>query len=1121
MKIITGRAKAGKSKYIYDQIKSEIDKNTGENLILLVPDLMTYQAEYDIIEELKLEGIMNLEVLSFKRLAHKIMDEVGGMGDIEEIDSLGKSMILKEIFDKNVDDLKLFNKASSNTGFLKQFDILLQELKQNLISVEQIRDASEKTNNKFLKNKLCDIALIYSEYNEQIMDKFFDEEDIYELVISNIKESNYIKNSRIWIDGFESFNQQRIQMIGTIGKHCKDLSISLNIDSKYLDDLETFDDWEPFKVIYDTYKSIEAAVEDNIEIITLSANEIQNEEISFIEKNMFSIDLEQCNKATDNIKIYSAIDSFTEVEIVANDIISLVRDEGYRWKDIKIAVGDLEDYMVDIKKVFHKFGIPYFADVKRDITNNPLSKYIIAILDMFIWNFKYDDVFQYLKTGFSTLKNNEINYIENYAIEYGIEGSKWFKEIPSKFMEEIREKFTSEFKGKRDEFNSLTTINEITSFLFDYLRLHKIDEKIGKQIDSFKKRHKYEQASEYSQVWNSVMNIFEQILSIGEDTEITALEYRKMLEAGLMEVQISIIPPTLDRVEIGDIERIAVSKTKALFILGANEGNLDSNKTKGLLLDDEIRILSDYDIDIINCSDFAYFKKKHMLYKLFTNATQKLYISYALGTADGKPLQASLYIDTLKVIFPKLKQEIDFTKKNLYKNISNDGATYDSLVENINKHMKGIEIDDTWKAVYSWYKNNDKRRFNIMKEGFNYKNRVSQVADEEIKKIFGEDISMTVSKLESYAECQFKFFVKNILKPEPRLTQKIEFYDLGNINHAVLEDFINKIIVQDKNILDLTDEDVFELVEESIENVLDKYSKKVTALSANSRNIYLKNKIQRVLKRTALTVVKQLQRGEFTPKYTELKIGIIDGKDEDVEKSEYIDSLKIETKDYSIKLRGIIDRVDIFEDEKGDLYLSIIDYKSSSKDIDFTDAYEGIQVQLLVYLKAILENGEKLFGKKPRVAGVFYYRVDDPIIKDKDEFIDIEILKSLKLKGFVLKDKDIIYKMDKNIGQYSDIIPAGIKKDGEFRSDASAYTEDEFDAILNYIYSKITRLSEDILDGNFDMNPYRKKDGITPCIYCDYISICQFDKSIGNEYRQINVIKKDEFLDKISEKAVD
>lgn len=1121
MRIITGRAKAGKSEYIYDQINDEIYKNTGENLILLVPDLMTYQVEYDIIERLKLEGIMNLEVLSFKRLAHKIMGEIGGMANIEDIDSFGKTMVLKKVFDENIDNLKLFNKASSHSGFIKQFNILLQELKQNLISVEMIINAGEKISNKFLKNKLSDIALIYSEYNEKMKDKFFDEEDIYNLVISNIKESNYIKNSKIWVDGFESFNQQRIQMIGEIGKYCKSLSISLNIDSKHLDGLETYDDWEAFKVIYDTFKSIQSVVEDDIEIISPFKNEIQSEEINAIERNMFSIDLKQYNKPTDNIKICSAIDSFTEVETVANEIISLVRDEDYRWKDIKIAVGDLEGYMIDIKKVFHKFGIPYFADVKKDITNSPLSKYILSILDMFIWDFRYDDVFQYLKTGFSPLDNSQINYIENYALEYGIEGSKWFKEISSEFMEEIRKIFASQFKEKRGTFKSLTTISEITDFLFHYLRLHEVDEKISKQIDSFKTKDKYEQASEYSQVWNSVINIFEQILSIGEDTEITALEYRKILEAGLLDVEISIIPPTIDRIEIGDIERIAVSKTKALFILGANEGNLDSNKVKGLLLDDEIRVLSDYDIHIINCSDFAYFKKKHMLYKLFTNPAEKLYISYALGTADGKPLACSLYINTLKMIFPKLNHEIDITNKNLYKDISNDGATYDSLVENINKHMNGIEIDDIWKAVYAWYKNNDSEKYNTMKEGFNYKNRVSQVTDEEIKKIFGEDISMTVSKLESYAECPFKFFVKNILKPEPRLTQKIEFYDLGNINHAVLEDFINKMIVQDKKIVELTDEDVFELVEESIENVLDEYSKKVTALNANSRNIYLKNKIERVLKRTALTLVKQLQKGEFTPKYTELKIGIIDEKDKGIHKSEYIDSLEIKTKDYRIKLRGIIDRVDIFEDENGDLYLSIIDYKSSAKDIDFTDTYEGIQVQLLVYLKAILEKGEKLFGKEPKVAGVFYYRIDDPIIKDKDEFIDNEILKSLKLKGFVLKDKNIIYKIDKDIGQYSDIIPAGIKKDGEFRSDASAFTEDEFDAILNYIYLKITNLSENILDGNFDINPYRKKNGSTPCKYCDYISICQFDKSIGNEYRQINDIKKDEFFDKISEKAVD
>lgn len=1120
MKIITGRAKTGKTQYIYDQIESEIKKDTGENLILLVPDLMTYDAEYDIIENLELEGIMNLEILSFKRLAHKIIDESGPKDNIDNIDELGKIMILKEIFDENICDLKLFKKPSSHTGLLSEFSRIIKELKQNLITVDSLEKAIKNIDNNFLKDKLSDISLIYSKYQEKTKDKFFDQEDIYEFVISNIEESHYIKNSRIWIDGFESFNQQRLKMIKVLGENSKDLVMSLNIDQEYLDDLESFDDWEVFKTIYDTYNSIESVVED-IELISIAKKEIESEEIRIIEKNMFAIDLQEYHKPTNNIEIYTSRDPYSEIEETAEKIISLVRDQNYRWKDIKIATTDLDNYMVDIKKVFDRFEIPYFADVKRDIGNNPLCKYILSILDMFIWNFRYDDVFQYLKTGFSPLDNNQVDFIENYALEYGIEGGKWFKTINFNFMEDIRKILISDFEGRRNEFEKLSTIGEITGFLLDYMKLHRIDQQIDGHINRFKIEEKYEQVSEYSQVWNNVMEIFEEILSMGQDREITPREYREILENGFMEREISIIPPTIDRIEIGDIERVAVSKTKALFILGANEGSLDSNKLTGLLLDEDIESLSDNNIEIINCSDFLYFKKKHMLYKIFTNPSQKLYISHPLGGRNGKSLQPSMYINILQMIFPKIKLEEDIENKSQSNYILDNGASYDNLIENINKHIQGEEIDPIWSSVYAWYEENNLEKYNMIQEAFNYKNEIPQVSEEDINKIFDEEIHMTVSKLESYAQCPFKYFVHNILKPKPREIQKIEFYDIGNIYHGVLEDFIDKIIVRNINIKDLKEEDVDRLVEESIEDVFDEFSKKVTALDANNRNSYLKNKLGRVLKRSASIIIKQLQRGEFTPRYTELKIGIIDEKSKDIQRNDYIDSLELETENHKIKLRGIIDRVDGYEDENGEIYINIIDYKSSEKDIDPTDTYEGFQVQLLVYLKAILENGEKLFGKKPKVAGAYYYRVDDPLIQDVDEDLNVHILKSLKLRGLVLKDREIINKVDKEIQGYSDIVPVRLKADGDFAKTPITYTEDEIDAILNYINYKITALSEDILDGEFHISPYRKKDGSRPCKYCEYISVCQFDEGLGNEYRQIASISKKDFLDKISEKAVD
>lgn len=1108
MKIITGRAKTGKSTYIYDGIKSQLDKQTSDNLILIVPDLMTYQTEYNIIKHLSIDGIMKVEVLSFKRLASKILEEIGG-ADAEDLSVYGKVMLLKQIFEEHSKDLKLFKKSSSHEGFLKEFNLLIQELKQNQVDLDALVEVSNQADNYLIKSKLEDIKLIYSQYIERTMDKYFDEEDKYELVISMIKDSNYIKKSRIWIDGFESFNYQRIKMIKNLAENSKSVTLSLNIDSSYLSDLESFDDWEAFKTIYDSYELLREEIAD-LEIVSLNKSKIPSPEIALIEKNLFSLKPQIFKDKTDNIKVYSSINPYTETEKTAIKIVSLVRDQGYRWKDIKVAVGNMDNYEKNIKKLFNKYEIPYFLDTKRDIMNNHVTNYILSLLDIFIWNFKYDHVFEFLKTGLSSLDDYKVQSLENYALEHGIEGGKWFEEMKSSDIEEIRKIFASDFEGARREFRSLSTSGQITNFIFKFLRKDKVKKKLEEDIERFKEDEDFERSSELSQVWNKIMEVFEQIVLVSGDMDISPLDYRRILESGFKEVEISVIPPTIDTVEVGDISRIGINSSKALFIMGANEGNFESTSDKGLLLDDDRKGLLDKGIKLVKGENFAFFKDRHMLYKAFTSPVEKLFLSYALGTVDGKSLQASLYISTIKEIFPLIEEETDITGNDQMDFISNHSGSYDFLVENIRRYLDGIAIDDVWKAVYSWYRNHDSgESFSQITEAFNFQNISQRVNSHIIRSIYGKEMKTSVSRLETYAECNFKYFADSVLKVKPRKNQKIEAYDIGNIYHDSLENFINKLIDME-DLASLSDESIDQMINDIIDDTLEEYAKKVSALDANKRNEYSKTKIRRVLNRAGLTLVKQLQNSEFKPKYTELHIGLID---EEKEKGKlHLDHVEIKIDQTTVRLRGKIDRVDSYEDEDGNLYVVIIDYKSSDKAIDFVEVSEGLQIQLFVYLNAIIEKGESLFNKKPKVAGVFYYTVDDPIIKDKYDNLEEEIFKSLKLSGYLLDDIDLAKKMDINIdnGITSQILPTAITQKGLFSGTyKNQLSEDEFEKILAFVKDKCREMSTGILNGEFAINPYRRIGGKTPCTYCDYKGICKFDKELANDYRRISLIGRD------------
>jgi ATP-dependent helicase/nuclease subunit B len=324
-----------------------------------------------------------------------------------------------------------------------------------------------------------------------------------------------------------------------------------------------------------------------------------------------------------------------------------------------------------------------------------------------------------------------------------------------------------------------------------------------------------------------------------------------------------------------------------------------------------------------------------------------------------------------------------------------------------------------------------------------------------------------------------------------------------------VEKFINKISEDKEDIIILDRTKAEDEAVKITDDVLLEQADKLTAIDANHRNKYMKEKIKRVMKRTCWTIVRQLNSSEFRPKFTELQIDLVDENEEKAKKGVYLPPIEIPVETDKIKevlkLRGKIDRVDVFENNDK-LYISIIDYKSSPNDIDLEDAQEGIQVQLIMYLKALLDKGEELFGKKPCIGGVFYYYISDPVYKDKnkEKEPEEEIFKSLKLKGYVLKDKEVIKYMDKNIGSTSSIIPAALKSDGEIRDDwTKALTEESFNNLIDTVYNKCKDMTKSIISGNININPYKKIDGKTPCKYCEYISICQFDKTLGNNFRLI------------------
>ncbi len=1127
LNLITGRAKSGKSKFLFDIVKNKFKSDVSSNIIYIVPEQMTYATELEFIDNVNEDGLLDMRVTSFKKLEYAVLEEVGGI-KLQEINDYGKIMLIKQVCTNLYEELEIYKKATYKEGFLKELNNLISELKGDRITVEILENLdTSKISSELLKRKINDVIKIFKAVNEITKDNYFDSKDKTDFFISAISKSEYIRNSYVFIDNFESFTNQRIEVIKELIRCSKGVYATINIDNRCIDKLENTDDFEVFKITYnmlEQYKKISSELEIKINLKKLEENYYLNEVVKTLDKGLFTISMEEFLKDVDFLNVSSSMNTNSEIENICRNIATLVREKGYRYKDMAVIASNMDVYGSSAEKIFAKYDIPVFMDTKKDIMSNPFVKFIFSVLDMLNYNFKHESVFEYFKSGFSCLetfdiseKNQEIENVgetdihklENFALEYGIERNRWFKKFTMnradvEYFENLRLLFSNYFDGKRKEFKTLKTAEDITIFLYKIFKDHDIQNIIDKKVTYFRNIGYYEVSSINAQVWNLIIGMLEQTILTSKDSEISGIQYKKMLEAGLNEVKIGVIPPTIDKVTVGTLDRAFIKEYKVIFLAGANEGVLlAGGDDKGIFLDEDRSVLKSLGINLQNSNSYKDYKDKHALYKVVTKPTDYLFVSYALSTSEGVSLQPSIYIDRLKQMFSKLivkselsiDSEIDFVVKHK--------ATEEILIEKLRDFTEGKKLDEIWKDVYVWYVKNSQKTIEFIEQALNYNNKVEKVKDEFILKLYGENLQMSVSKLEDFASCPFKFFLDFGIKPLPRKEIKIEHYDLGNIYHECIELFTNKIIDKTINVKVIDDDGISIEISNCIDIVLGKHISDNSALDYNERNKYVKEKIKRLLKRAAKTIVNQLKKGNFTPKYTEYEI-----------KKEIFSESK------NISLKGIVDRVDVFKKDE-EIYLNIIDYKSSRKNIDLNYAVKGLQMQLLMYLSSFVEEGKKIEDMIPKIGGVYYFRIDDPMIDADDketEDVSDEIFKALSLKGYISDDMTVVENMDTQIKttKKSDVIPVGLKKDDSFTQASKVLDNKEFNVIIETVNRTASKLTNDIFAGKIEINPAKKeRDGET-CNYCDYQTICNFDPSTeGNEYNYVPKRSKEEVIDNL------
>lgn len=1123
LQIVYGRSGTGKTNYIFQKISRNI--NNGRKKYIITPEQFSFSAEKELLKSLEAQGsaVINAEVLTFARMAHRVSGEVGGSNKTV-LSNCGKSMLIYSILANKKNNLKFLGKSDSNIDMIMT---QITELKKHGVTLENLKDLVEEVGNTdtYLETKLNDIYTVYSKFQERITDNYIDENDSLTILAQQLSATDMFKNTEIYIDEFVGFTKQEYDIIEKLLQVARSVVITVSSDGMYKDKEASNDIFysnkETIEKLLKLAKSLKVKIEEPIFLDKILR--FKSEELKHLERNLYNFPYRKYNGKTESIRLFLANNQYSEIEEVARRIVELIRSGKYRYRDIAVITKNIDVYSNLCKAIFKKYDIPVYIDEKRDLSQNILVKYLISILDVFSKNWAYDSVFNYIKCGFLDLTPDEIYLLENYALKWEVKGSKWYKEDWNFHDEEeigkdainnineIRKKVVNPLVKLKNNLSGNKTAKQISENLYNFFIENGIDKILEEKVKKLNGIGKVNIAAEYETSWKVVMQVLDEIVLVFGEENITFENYMQILKTGLGESKLGTIPMAQDEVTVGDVDRSRSHKIKVTFIIGLNDGMFPSvNKAEGFLNDDDREKIKQNGVELAKGTIDRIYEDNFNIYKAFTTAEEKIYLSYSSSDMEGKSLRPSVLISRIKKIFEKIEEESDIVNRK--SEISTVESTFEELLVNLREFRDGKEIPEIWFNIYNIYNENEEWHDKLASavRGLNYSNVPEKITKENIDKIYGNTLRTSVSRLEQYSGCPFSYFLKYGLKLNDKETFKVESVDTGSFMHDIIDNFFG--IIEERNIIlkRLTEEELEPIVSEIVEDKLKLNRNYIFTTTAKYK--VLAQRLKKVVTMSIKYIVQTIKQSEFEVFGHEVEFG---------GKGQYNPITITTAEGKKVEIIGKIDRVDILRNPDG-TYVRIIDYKSSIKNIDLNQVMSGLQLQLLTYLNETCKVEDFI------PAGVLYFNLSNPTIgTDKnmsDEEIEEKIKQEFKMKGLILADVNIVKKMDTNIENepkgVSKIIPATIKKDGELSSKGtSAVTREQFEYLQRYMEKIITQISEGILGGNIEVKPYyntgNKK---TPCEYCKYKSICRFDEnSKGNRYNYLTNLNKEAIMELIKE----
>lgn len=1103
LKFVFGPSGSGKSSYLYQHVIQESMKYPERNYIVLVPEQFTMQTQKDLVMMHERKGIMNIDVLSFARLAYRVFEETGG-GGLPVLDDEGKNLILRKIAGDYESELKMLGGHMKKQGYISEVKSVISEFTQYDIGEDEIERVMESAGESSrLYYKLADIRLLYRGFTDYLREKYITKEELLDVLSREVEKSERLKNSTVVLDGFTGFTPVQDRLLGELMRHCREVIVTVTMDRRenpyvYEHPYQLFAlSKQMVTSLLQIAKQNKIPVEESVELYDHVPWRFKEQEaLAFLEKHLFRYGAGAYEKEQEQVKLHLAKNPREEAYAVAEQVRRMMREDGYRLRDIGVIVSDMDVYADRLKQAFIKYDIPFFMDHKRSILLNSFVEYIRSVLHMAEQSFSYESVFRFLRTNLAGFTYEEIDELENYVIGLGIKGykhwqEKWTRKLKGMAQEDL-DKMNHYRRQLVEKVDGLIyvlrqrrkTVADITRAIYEFMVQENLQVRLAEQEELFKAKGELALAREYAQIYRIVIELFDKFVELLGDEEVSLSEYCKLLDAGLEEARVGVIPPEVDQVVIGDMQRTRLKDIKALLFAGANDVYLPGALLRtGLLSELDREKFAREKLTLSAGGKEKAYVQKFYLYLNLTKPSEKLDIYYSKVSADGKSVRPSYLIQELQKLFPKLKvrdEERYLKEQELTENIGFDRMIREFV-------QKRHETDGAWCELYSWYKKNPKWQEKVERflEAGYYRKPLDALTEEAAKRLYGEEFETSITRMERFAVCAFSHFLTYGLGLREREEYDFQAADLGNVCHRALERFSYKVERETGDWLKLTEEQRNQYVEESVEEAIADYGNSI--LYSSSRNAYLIVRMKRMLEKTVWALTKQLAAGDFKPSAYEMRFA-----------------------------NGKIDRVDTCED--GDcIYVKVIDYKTGSKSFDVTALYHGLQLQLMVYMDAALQLEQKKHPEKEILpAGVFYYRIQDPLIDRPKEGEEREsILKELKPDGMISLEKEVLEHLDHCMVGESSVIPVKYNKNGSLSKSSKAASAQDFYLMMKYAVNKVEEIRQKILSGDVKVNPYRRGTE-TSCDYCSYRQICGFDtKMEGYRYREIDAMSVDKVIQAI------